>query len=195
MSKEKFTTIEMTVLGMTWLRGPCSTYAVMKELSSSASTYHKSRAGTAYSVAKRLLKLGLIEELGNGLIQVTPYGEGELRKWIGPNVPLMDVAHSADLLRLRFFFLGALTLPQRLEFIDKSIDSLEIFLSRCEDLISRNQEIGDYFGALATASAVLETRARIRWLVLVRKWVEHPLGEGESWRDVILSDLDDAEEK
>ncbi len=190
MAKRKFSTVEMTVLGMAWLRGPCTIYAVMKELSSSASTYHKSRAGTAYSVSKRLLKLGMIEEIGDGLIRVSGEGEAVLRDWIGPDVPLMDVAHSADLLRLRFFFLKALPPPDRLAFIDKSLASLNIFLLRCEDLISKNQDIGDYFGALATASVVLETRARIRWLNVVRQWVEHPLPPGRPWADTILAALD-----
>jgi DNA-binding PadR family transcriptional regulator len=180
-AQRKFTTIEMTVLGMTWLRGPCTIYAVMMELSSSASSYHKSRAGTAYSVAKRLLNLALIEETDAGKVKVTAAGEEQLRHWIGPNVPMMDVAHSADLLRLRFFFLGALPAPQRLEFIDQSIASLKVFLERCDLLIDKNEEIGDYFGALATVSSVLETRARIRWLELVRELVEEPMTDRHSW--------------
>lgn len=189
MAKGKFSTVEMTVLGMTWLRGPCTTYAVMKELSTSASTYYKSRAGTAYSVASRLVEMGLIENLDEGLIQVTPAGEAELRSWIGPSVPMMDVAHSADLLRLRFFFLGALPMKERLEFIDQSLASLNVLLTRCEDLISKNQAIGDYFGALATASVVLETRSRIRWLGLVRDLVENPLPKDQPWDEAILARL------
>jgi len=189
MRKGKFTTIEMTVLGMTWLRGPCTIYAVMMELSSSASTYHKSRAGTAYSVAKRLLKLGLIENVDDGQVRVTAAGEMALGEWVGPSVPMMDVAHSADLLRLRFFFLGALPAEKRLAFIDESIASLEIFLARCEDLIPKNEEIGDYFGALATVSSVLEARARIEWLRLVREWVEHPMPEDGAWAETIMRRL------
>lgn len=187
---KKFSTVEMTVLGMTWLRGPCTIYAVMKELSSSASTYHKSRAGTAYSISKRLLDLGLIEKLDGDLVQVSQEGEKVLRDWTGPDVPMMDVAHSADLLRLRFFFLEILPPEQRLEFVDKSIASLEIFLARCKGLIPQNQEIGDYFGALATVCSVLETQARIEWLRMVRDWVQSPMPEDADWTKAILARLD-----
>ncbi|MEI8282167.1 MAG: hypothetical protein WCG75_07175 [Armatimonadota bacterium] len=189
MSERKFSTVEMTVLGMTWLRGPCTIYAVMKELSSSASTFHKSRAGTAYSISKRFLDLGLIEKLNTELVQVTKSGEDLLRKWTGPVVPMNDVAHSADLLRLRFFFLEILPQQERLEFVDRSIESLKIFQDRCEKLIAKNEEIGDYFGALATVCSVLEARARIEWLHMVRDLVEHPLPPGTSWTEAINSRL------
>ncbi len=187
MSQKKHSTVEMTVLGMTWLRGPCTIYAVMKELSSSASTYHKSRAGTAYSIANRLLDLGLLEKVEGDLVQVTEKGEAVLRDWTGPNVPMMDVAHSADLLRTRFFFLEVLPPVQRLEFIDRSIESLRKFRKRCLGLIQQNEEIGDYFGGLATISIVLETDARIKWLEMVREWVENPI-QGE-WSKEILNRL------
>ena len=187
MRKGKFSTVEMTVLGMTWLRGPCTIYAVMKELSSSQSTYHKSRAGTAYSIARRLLTLGLIEPVDDTLVRVTTEGEAVLREWLGPEVPMLDVAHSADLLRLRFFFLGLLPAEKRLEFVDSSIASLKIFLKRCEDLLSKNEAIGDYFSVLATVSSVLETKARIAWLRLVRELVENPLDD--HWADQVKARL------
>ncbi|MBL8047489.1 MAG: PadR family transcriptional regulator [Chthonomonas sp.] len=189
MAARKFSTIEMTVLGMTYLRGPSTTYAVMMELSSSASTYHKSRAGTAYSVAKRLLKLGLIESLEDGRVQITPEGQRVLADWVGPDVPMMDVAHSADLLRLRFFFLEALSPADRLAFIDVSIRKLQEFERRCEGLIPQNEDIGDYFGALATVSSVLETRARIAWLRIVREWVVQPINAEPGWAERILDTL------
>lgn len=189
MRKGKFSTIEMTVLGMTWLRGPCTIYAVMKELSSSASTYHKSRAGTAYSVANRMLKLGFIENVSDGEVQVTSAGEDALREWVGPEVPMMDVAHSADLLRLRFFFLETLPQEHRVAFVDKSIESLKVFQARCEALIPKNEEIGDYYGALATVSSVLEARARIEWLKMVREWVVTPMPEDGKWSETIMNRL------
>ena len=171
----------MTVLGIAFLRGPCSVYAVYKELSSSASTYHKSRAGTAYSVAKRLLRLGLLKQAKGDSIRISAAGKLALREWIGPPFPMTDVAHSVDLLRLRFFFLGAVDLRSRLKFIDTSIEALVVFEKRAIDLIAKNEEVGDYFGSLATVSLVLETRARISWLRLVRRWVENPIRPQGSW--------------
>ncbi len=190
MKDRKLSNVEMTVLGMTWLRAPCTIYAVMKELSTSASTYHKSRAGTAYLTSKRLLEMRLIEKIENDLVQLTPAGEKTLRDWTGPDVPMIDVAHSADLLRLRFFFIGILPPEQRLEFVDKSLASLRLFLERGKGLISQNEEIGDYYGALATVCLVLETKARIQWLEIVREWVANPMSENANWSETILESLD-----
>lgn len=185
----KLSTIEMTVLGMAYLRGPCTIYAIYKELSASASTYHKSRAGTAYSVSKRLLGFGLLEQADGESIRLTDAGQNALREWIAPPIPMMDVAHTVDLLRLRFFFLGAVDQDARIGFIDTSIEALQAFEGRALELIARNEEIGDYFGSLATVSLVLETRARISWLRLVRRWVEDPIGPNGSWAEEIRKAL------
>lgn len=171
-------------MGLAWLRGPCTTYAVMKELSTSGSSYYRSRAGTAYSVVKRLIGFGLLAIEGDQ-ITVTPAGERALQAWVGPAVPPYDVAHSADLIRLRFFYLGVLEPEDRVRFVDKSLVSLREFLSRTEELIRANEEIGDYYGALATVSLVLETQARIQWLELVRKWVVDPLPT--DWAETLIA--------
>ncbi|MBL8060076.1 MAG: PadR family transcriptional regulator [Chthonomonas sp.] len=188
MKERKASVIEMSFLGMTWLRGPCTVYAVMKELSASESTYHRSRAGTAYQAAKRLEQLGLIERIEGELIQITPEGEAALRDWTGPDVPMMDVAHTADLLRLRCFFLASLPPEQRLEFIDKSLAKLEEFMPRCRNLIKENEKIGDYYGALATVCLVLETEARMNWLRTIRPWIAKPIES--DWAEAILAELD-----
>jgi hypothetical protein len=142
----------------------------MKELSSSESTYHKSRAGTAYSVSKRLLGFKLLEQFSS------PEGEEKL-------VRITEEGIEA----LRFFFLGVTDQEARLAFIDDSLRGLHIFLERCEGLIHANEKIGDYFGALATLSSVLETRARIEWLKVVRKWVVNPIPDEQGWAKTILS--------
>lgn len=170
-------TLEQTVLGMVWLRGPCTTYSVMKELSDSISDYHQSRAGAVYSVAARLRGKGLITAEGH-LVEVTPEGLAELQAWLRPPIRPGDLGHSADLVRLRFFFLGALEPAERLAFVDHCREGLTQHLQACRDLLAENEAIGDYFGVLATASGVLETEARIAWLGLVRELVEHPLPEG-----------------
>lgn len=186
-------TIELTLLGLAWLRGPCTIYSLMKELSASASSFHKSRAGTAYSVSNRLLGFGLLERCGpgpEGEVRVTDQGIEAIQAWLKPPIPYGDISHSADLIRLRFFFIGIIDKADRLAFIDSSIAGLREFLQRCTDLISANQAIGDYFGALATASTILETRARIRWLQIVRRWVENPIQEPDSWAETILEYMD-----
>lgn len=187
MPERKLSSLEQTVLGLVWLRGPVTIYAVMKDLSLSASSFHKSRAGAAYSVAKRLMDFGLIRpaDAGSSLkenrVVVTDEGSAALREWLSPPVPMGDVAHSADLIRLRFFFLEALDLEERLEFIDQAILSVESLKKSSEELIAENQQIGEYFGALATLSFILEAEARIKWLRLVRGLVEQPLSKNADW--------------
>lgn len=196
MTDRKLSTIEMTVLGFAWLRGPCSIYAIMKEISSSESSFYKSRAGTAYSVANRLLGFELLEIIPSPvkddekLIQITEAGVSALQAWITPPIPLPDIFHSADLIRLRFFFLGVVDKESRLDFIEDSIKGLKVFLTKCEELIPKNEAIGDYFGVLATVSTILETRARIEWLVMVREWVENPLESGKSLSDIVRNRLE-----
>ena len=196
MTDRKLSTIELTVLGFAWLRGPCSIYAIMKEISSSESSFYKSRAGTAYSVANRLLGFELLESIPSPvkddekLIQITEAGVSALQAWITPPIPLPDIFHSADLIRLRFFFLGVVDKESRLDFIEDSIRGLNVFLTKCEELIPKNEALGDYFGVLATVSTILETKARIEWLVMVREWVENPLVSGKSLSDIVRNRLE-----
>ena len=196
MIDRKLSTIEMTVLGFAWLRGPCSIYAIMKEISSSESSFYKSRAGTAYSVANRLIGFELLASVPNPgkddekWIQITDTGVSALQAWVTPPIPLPDIFHSADLVRLRFFFLGVVEKEKRLAFIDDSIMGLQEFLVRCEQLIPKNEAIGDYFGVLATVSTVLETKARIEWLEMVREWIENPLASDKSISDIVMAKLD-----
>ncbi len=184
-------TLELTVIGLAWLRGPCTIYMIMKELSLSASSFHKSRAGTAYSVSNRLLKAGHLarHKEGQEEIVVTEKGILSLQEWLSPPIDQKDISHSADLLRLRFFFLGVVDQEKRLAFIDQSIQGLKEFLAQCEALVPQNEEIGDYFGVLATLSTILETKARIQWLTLVREYVLHPIEDGIPWTETVLKRL------
>lgn len=122
---------------------------------------------------------------------ITEKGIEALQGWLTPPIDQKDITHSADLLRLRFFFLGVIDQEKRLAFIDQSIEGLEKFLSECEALVPQNEAIGDYFGVLATLSTVLETKARIQWLTLVRDYVLHPIAEGESWSETVMKRLAD----
>lgn len=189
MSSRPLSNLELTFLGLAWLRGPCTVYSVMKELSLSASSFHKGRAGAAYSVSKRLIGFGYLEQGEQDLVRVTPEGVSQLKNWITGAVPMGDIAHSADLLRLRFFFLGVVEPGERLDFIDRSIAGLQQFLETCYALLPQNEEIGDYFGVLATLSTIYETKARIEWLKTVRRWVESPPESGKSWTEAVLQDI------
>lgn len=182
--RSKLSNLELTVLGLVWMGGPCTIYAVMKDLSMSASSFHKSRAGATYSVCTRLLRFGLIQSTNN-LVQITDLGLRALGDWYTTPVPMVDVAHSADLIRLRFFFLGTIPMAKRLEFIDSSIEGLLVYEKTCEALLQGNQEVGDYHGVLASAGVLMETRARIHWLSLVRSLVENPIEDETKWASTV----------
>ena len=184
-SSRPLSTIEQTVLGLAYLKGPCTIYVIMKDLSTSASTYHKSRAGTAYSVAHRLVQQGLLTEDEEGQVQISESGLETLRAWIGPPISLSDVSYSVDLVRLRVFFFDALPDELRIPFIEHAIKGLEQFSTRLEPLLEEQEAEGAYFGVLAAASILVETRSRIRWLNMVREWIEHP--QAGDWATRILA--------
>lgn len=188
----KLSTTELTILGIAWLRGPCTIYTLMKVLSQTGSTYHSSRAGTTYSVANRLIKFSLLSHLdsesegGERLVQVTEQGEKVLREWYQPPIALQDVAYSSDLIRLRFYFMGVCSREERLAFVDNSREGLMTFLDKCRGLLRKNEELGDVFGVLASLSAIKETEARIEWLDIVRKWVDDPSSLPKPWSESVL---------
>lgn len=180
----------MTFLGLTWLRGPCTTYAIMKELSLSESTFHRNRAGAAYSIVQRLQALGYIEKVtGSGNIRVTGSGEERLKGWLRPPIDMADIAHSADFLRLRFFFLEMLSPDERAQFIETSISSLRQLLTTSYDLVEANLSLGDPMGALATLSFLHETVARIAWLEQVREMVVSLLEESQDRIRALACDI------
>ncbi|MCU0317401.1 MAG: hypothetical protein MUC92_12490 [Fimbriimonadaceae bacterium] len=149
----------------------------MKELSASESSYHKGRAGTAYSVANRLLKFGFLMEVNEAEsrnVQVTEEGLCAVQSWLKPPIPWGDVTHTADLIRLRCFFLGAVDPETQLSMVNDALSSLDAFLDRTEALLLENEVIGEPFGALATVSIILETKSRIEWLKIVRELIEAP---------------------
>ncbi|MFN3961693.1 MAG: PadR family transcriptional regulator [Fimbriimonadaceae bacterium] len=180
----------MTILGLTWLRGPCTVYAVMKELAASESTYYRSRAGTAYSVVARLVKFGFVHQAEDNSITITEAGREVLQNWVGPEIEMGDIAHTVDWIRLRFFFLECLSPADRLALIDRCQEGLAEFEQRCLNLIQVNQELGEYFGALATVNIVMETRARMQWLRLIRPFIENPLPADADWTRALIEAME-----
>lgn len=172
--KKKLSAMEFTVLGIAWKRGPCTTYALMKELASSTSTYYKNRAGTAYPLVDRLLRDGLLEQAdetgtrGERLISVTESGIAELTRWLSAPIDFAEVAHTVDFVRLRVFYLGGVLPDSRRELIDGAIETLHTQLARCEVAIAKYDAIGDVFSELATRGVVAETQARVDWLISIR---------------------------
>lgn len=171
MIRTQLSTMEHTVLGILWQCGPCTTYAVMRELSASSSTYYRNRAGTAYPIIVRLVKGGLVRHAGDEvgsrkerLLEVTDNGLLKLQEWLAPPIPAAEIGQTRDLLRLRMYFLGALEPAHRARFLDDAKASLLLHLAGCEQAMQDHSSLADPFVALADLGAVHETRARLAWL-------------------------------
>lgn len=174
-------------MGIAWLRGPCSIYTILRELETSASSYHKSRAGTVYSIANRLLDKGILEREPDGeRVRLSASGVELLKEWVAPPTPFEDVTYSSDLLRLRFFFLGILEADDRRRYVEDALQSLREFLVTTEALLDENEKIDEPFGMLATLNIVLETRARIQWFETVLEFVDDPSSIDRPWSKTVF---------
>ena len=162
--------MEYTVLGIAWKRGPCTTYTLMKEMSSSTSTFFKKRASTTYPLVERLIKMGLLAQSedvgarGERSVVVTESGIAALEFWLTEPLDFGEVAHTVDFVRLRTFYLGAVQPEHREGFFASAMAQLKAHESSCERAIEKYMEMGDEFSALATDAVLYETRARMAWL-------------------------------
>ncbi len=158
------------MLGIVWKRGPCTIYAVTKELSDSTSAFYKERASTVYPVADRLLSQGLIEHRSAAgtrqerSVAITESGIEAVEQWLLQPIKIQDSSHTVDLIRLRVFYLGTLSPDDRKQFLETALESLHEHLENCKKMIENYQSLGDTFSVLATQGVVYETLARIQWL-------------------------------
>lgn len=166
--------MEYTVLGIAWKRGPCTTYALMMELSTSTSTFFKKRASTTYPLVERLTKNGYLNQSdevgarGERSMVVTESGMEALQVWLTQPLDFGEVAHTVDFVRLRTFYLGAATPEQRSKFLDSALEQLRAHEASCVSASKKYLEMGDEFSALASEGVLYETRARIEWLTSAR---------------------------
>ena len=171
----KLSSLELTVLGLLWLRGPRKAYAIMKELSLSPSTYHNTRAGATYSVVNRLVEFGLVER-GEHL-PLPPDGAEALREWLCEPMAEAELSYSFDPVRLRTYFLGAVEPEDRLAFIETTLAGLERVERDWMGAMDAHEALGEYFGVLGAAGALMEVRARATWLRIYREFLLNPAKE------------------
>lgn len=169
MSRRKLTPIEMTALGIAWRHGPCTVYALMREFGLSVSSYYSSRTGTIYPLVERMLESGLMEvdtencDKGERKVRVSEAGLERLREWI-THPDQADFAHTADLIRLRFFYLDAVSPEARLKLVRDSKKGLKDYLALCENRAKHAESEGDVYVEIASRGLILETKARLSWL-------------------------------
>lgn len=169
--------LEGCVLGHLWKHGPCTAYAVRSAMLESPSLQWSGSAGAIYPLLERFEERGLVRsrkamrgERESWLYTLTAGGRGRLREWLGP--PLMPdvVSITADPLRTRMYFLGALSTRERSAFIASARTALQRHLAELE-----NCSAMDVLDRLALRGAIRMTHARLAWLDEVRRVVARGL--------------------
>jgi DNA-binding PadR family transcriptional regulator len=170
------TELESTVLGVVWLRGPCTAYVVRQEFLASESSYWTASTGAIYPVLRRLEAAGMIRAAehawGTGRkkeFTVTPKGLAALQEWIGPPLEAWTGRPTFDPIRTRLSFLGALAPAKRRRFIAEAQGHVEAALEEVETKIAawnRDAEPFEYLVLLGTRE---ELRGRKWWLSEVAK--------------------------
>jgi DNA-binding PadR family transcriptional regulator len=171
------TDLEACVLGVVWRDGPCTAYAVRRELAASSTPRWSDSAGSIYPVLERLQALGLVAatartwgERGKKELTATAAGAARLRAWV-PQVTGAEVCGPTyDPIRTRFCFLAALALPERRRFLDDAARSTREALDRLRGNARRRIRPDD-FEALSLHASICELEGRLRWLGQMRKLV------------------------
>jgi DNA-binding PadR family transcriptional regulator len=164
------------VLGIVFKRAPCTAYAIMQEFATSSSSYFRGSAGAIYPLVKRLEDRGLLRGADGArgrrarrAYSLSREGRTALRRWLAPPLPESDAAFAVDPVRTRTYFLAALTKKQRLEFARDAEHRLRAQLATVSAECERYRRRGDPFSSLAVRGALHVMRARLRWIVEVRK--------------------------
>lgn len=165
------TELESTVLGVVWLRGPCTAYVVRQEFLASSSSYWTASTGAIYPLLRRLEKAGLIraaeEAWGAGrkkAFSITPKGVTVLQEWIGPPLEAWTGLPTFDPVRTRLSFLGALTPARRRRFVVEAQKNVETALEELEAKIAGLDRSGETFEYLVLLGTREELLGRRRWL-------------------------------
>jgi len=161
--------LEGCVLGLVWRDGPCTPYAVRRELRGSPNPHWGHSAGSIYPVFRRLEKASLIsaEPHATGArkgfhYRVTAAGRRALRRWLGPPVSELSAALPPDPLRTRMAFLGVLEKTEQLAFLDSARSRIEEQLERVDPY--RTRFAHDPHARLVSDGAAATIRTRLDWI-------------------------------
>ena len=179
--------LEGVVLGLIGSREPCTAYAVRSALQESPSTHWSASAGAIYPLIRRLVSQELVEAVpdpddgrGRTLLSLTSTGRSALRRWV-LEASDPDVASSVfDAVRVRAFFLDALSPEERARFAEEGVRSLEAFLERArayEDIEGITP-----LERVVAAGAVQAAQARLAWMQQVREVTRHNASDPDADR-------------
>jgi len=165
------TELESCVLGVVWLRGPCTAYVVRQEFLSSESSHWSGSAGAIYPLLRRLEKERLIRARlhawGKGKrkeFEITDRGLDALRVWIGPPLPQWTAAPTFDPVRTRMSFLGALPQAKRTKFVVEAQRNVDTEIETIQRKLERHDREAEPFEYHVILGTLHELEARAEWL-------------------------------
>jgi len=173
---DRLSDLEHTVLGIVWRDGPCTRYAVRNQFQRSPSSHWSGSAGSIYPLVERLQRKKLLRSSAqrqgrrpSRAFSVTEEGRRTLVEWLRPPLPEEAVAVHFDAIRTRTFFLAALTSKQRERFLDDAAEKLTEGVETARRYADQVRDSDDELGWLAARGGLLMTRARLAWIVEMRR--------------------------
>jgi len=171
--------LEGAVLGVVFMRGPMTPYAVRTEFERSRSSHWSGSSGAIYPVIHRLVRHGLIrtEQRRQGrresrVCRLSPPGQNALRAWLGPPLPAWAAAVTFDPIRTRVGFFAALPPDARRRLLDEAERRLVHELAEVRSLAHAQKGSGGRWEALTMLGAAGEIRARLSWVRVARGSIE-----------------------
>ncbi len=177
--KRTLSELESVVLGLIWMEGPCTAYAVRRIVQESLSTQWSGSAGAVYPAVARLEGRGLISsrEQSTGqrksqALAISAAGKRVLAHWLGPPVDPAAFGIPADPMRIRIRFLELLPGDAQLRFIDEAIAAIEASLHQVRADVRARRKQNSPFANAMVRGALHATRARLRTLTELRSELE-----------------------
>jgi DNA-binding PadR family transcriptional regulator len=169
------TELENAVLGVVWLRGPCSAYLIKREFDTAPSVSWSASAGSIYPLVRKLAASGLLvmtkAPWGKGtktLVELSGTGRQALVDWTA-SVPEWAGLVAPDPIRTRVFFLNVLsTIDDHLRFVEDSEQVTRTAIANLESELRELPAQASVFERLANEGALFQLKARLRWLRRLR---------------------------
>jgi DNA-binding PadR family transcriptional regulator len=172
------TELEGCVIGVVWLRGPCTAYVVRQEFLRSESSHWSGSAGAIYPLLQRMEQQKLIrsrsQRWGKGRkkqFEITDAGLAALHRWIGPPLAQWTAQPTFDPIRTRFTFLGTLSAAKRRQFLAEARKNVQNEVRRTRTILSAIDRERLPFEYLVALAVLHELEARARWLREAARWI------------------------
>lgn len=172
------TELEGCVLGVVWLRGPCTAYVVRQEFLGSGSSHWSGSAGAIYPLLRRLQQQKLVRSRsrtwGSGkkeLFDITRSGLAVMHEWMGPPLEFWTAKPTFDPVRTRITFLGALPAAKRRRFLGEARANAAAALRQAESTLEQIDAKRDPFEYLPALAVAHELRARVEWLAAAARCI------------------------